>query len=84
MAKEKGLPKTIGRAKAVSNHCRECMGSDYYRGRSEGTPPQKAAIMVRECSDTGCSLWNFRNGTDDRPERKKRAPKSGNTDMGSK
>jgi len=69
MPKAKELP---GRTVSVNRMCRECQGCDYYRGEKIGTPPQKAAAMVRECTDTECPLYYFRNGSDERPGRTKR------------
>lgn len=56
--------KRLTRGQAIVAFCKECFGHDGYRGSNTGTPSKKAAMMVKQCSDTGCPLWRYRNGSE--------------------
>jgi hypothetical protein len=67
----------LTRAKAIKEHCLECMGCDLRRakliGREPcGNGPVQAAQMVRECEDKFCSNYNYRTGRETTPGMKKR------------
>lgn len=66
MKEDKQFP---GRTKAVNLFCRNCNGWD---GSKIGTPYSKAGMDVRECGSRECHLYFFRNGSDERPGRKKK------------
>lgn len=58
-------------AKAIKEHCIECMG-----GRGNGENVYK---MVETCNDTRCALWDFRFGKNPHNSRTGK-PKPHNTD----
>ncbi|MFH0813081.1 MAG: hypothetical protein V2A69_09630 [Pseudomonadota bacterium] len=58
--------KRLTRGQAIVLHCRECFGYDGHRGGSVGTPYVKAGMIVKECTDTLCPLFPFRNGMEER------------------
>ena len=53
------------RKTAITTFCRECMGCDRLRGGTVGPSWLSAAHMVRNCTDPGCPLFPYRNGTVD-------------------
>jgi len=57
--------KRLTRGEAIVLFCRECFGYDGHRGGNAGTSYVTAGKMVKECEDSNCPLWPFRNGPEE-------------------
>jgi hypothetical protein len=69
--KNKGYLK-FNRNNAIALYCRHCFGYDGLFEGTIGTTFTKAGMEVKECESKNCPLFYFRNGKDERPDRKVR------------
>lgn len=60
----------FNRNNSIALFCRSCYGFAGHLGQTVGTPFTKSGMEVKECESTNCPLFYFRNGKDERPNRK--------------